>query len=315
MLKMIRDLFYMPRSIMGEPSRQTLIYIKKLVEEIKIIKFKSGTKAFDWTVPNEWSIKDAFIKDMAGKKVLDFKKNLLSVVYYSMPINKWISKKDLLKKIHSDDTLPNAVPYVTSYYQKYWGFCMSKNKKKKLNNKKYFIKIESSFKKGFLEIGEFYKKGKKKQEIFFSTYTCHPSMANDNTASLALQTYLIKYVKEKYKKSNYSYRFVFVPETIGSICYLSKKYKLLKKNMLMGFAISCVGDDKQYSIIKSREGDQLSDKALEASLISKKNLVRYSYLERGSDERQYCYPGIDLPVSGFLFSSASTILAKVPKLS
>ena len=96
MLKMIKDLFYMPRSIMGEPSRQTLIYIKKLVEEIKIIKFKSGTKAFDWTVPNEWSIKDAFIKDMAGKKVLDFKKNLLSVVYYSMPINQWISKKDLL---------------------------------------------------------------------------------------------------------------------------------------------------------------------------------------------------------------------------
>jgi len=131
-------------------------------------------------------------------------------------------------------------------------------------------------------------------------------MANDNTASLALQTYLIKYVKEKYKKSNYSYRFVFVPETIGSICYLSKKYKLLKKNMLMGFAISCVGDDKQYSIIKSREGDQLSDKALEASLISKKNLVRYSYLERGSDERQYCYPGIDLPVSGFCRSRYHT---------
>ena len=131
-------------------------------------------------------------------------------------------------------------------------------------------------------------------------------MANDNTASLALQTHLIKYVKEKYKKSRFSYRFVFIPETIGSICYLSKKYKALKKNMLMGFAISCVGDNKQYSIIQSREGNRLSDKALEASLVNKKNLVRYSYLERGSDERQYCYPGIDLPVSGFCRSRYHT---------
>jgi aminopeptidase-like protein len=306
MLKIINDLFYMPRSIMGEPSRQTLFYIKKLVNEIKILKFRSGTKAFDWIVPEEWNIKDAYIKDIKGKKILDFKKNLLSVVYHSMPINKWINRKDLLEKIHSDDSLPNAVPYVTSYYRKYWGFCMSANQKKKLKSKKYFIKIDSSFKKGFLEIGEYFKRGSKNKEIFFSTYTCHPSMANDNTASLALQIYLIKYVKEKYKKSRFSYRFIFIPETIGSICYLSKKYKVLKKNMLMGFAISCVGDNKQYSIIQSREGGKLSDKALEAALVNKKNLVRYSYLERGSDERQYCYPGIDLPVSGFCRSRYHT---------
>jgi len=284
---------------MGEPSRQTLFYIKKLVNEIKILKFRSGTKAFDWIVPEEWNIKDAYIKDIKGKKILDFKKNLLSVVYHSMPINKWINRKDLLEKIHSDDSLPNAVPYVTSYYRKYWGFCMSANQKKKLKSKKYFIKIDSSFKKGFLEIGEYFKRGSKNKEIFFSTYTCHPSMANDNTASLALQIYLIKYVKEKYKKSRFSYRFIFIPETIGSICYLSKKYKVLKKNMLMGFAISCVGDNKQYSIIQSREGGKLSDKALEAALVNKKNLVRYSYLERGSDERQFNWPGIDIPMTSF----------------
>ena len=183
---------------------------------------------------------------------------------------------------------------------------MSKNQIKKLNDKKYFIKIDSKFKRGYLEIGEYLKKGYKKNEVFFSTYICHPSMANDNIASTALQIELIKYLEQNYKKSKYSYRFVFLPETIGSICYLSKKLKILKKNMLLGFAISCVGDNKQYSIIKSRFGDKLSDSALFSVLKNKKNLKVYSYLDRGSDERQYCYPGIDLPVSGFCRSRFHT---------
>ena len=306
MLKIINDLFYMPRSITGEPIRQTLNYIKKKISKLKIIKFKSGSRAFDWTVPDEWNIRDAYIKNQKGKKILDFKKNFLSIVYHSIPVKKWISKEDLLKKIHYDETISSAVPYVTSYYKKYWGFCMSKNQIKKLNDKKYFIKIDSKFKRGYLEIGEYLKKGYKKNEVFFSTYICHPSMANDNIASTALQIELIKYLEQNYKKSKYSYRFVFLPETIGSICYLSKKLKILKKNMLLGFAISCVGDNKQYSIIKSRFGDKLSDSALFSVLKNKKNLKVYSYLDRGSDERQYCYPGIDLPVSGFCRSRFHT---------
>ena len=306
MLKIINDLFNMPRSITGEPIRQTLKYIKNKTTKLEILKFKSRSKAFDWTVPDEWNIKDAYIKDQKGKKVLDFKKNLLSIVYHSIPVKKWISKKDLLKKIHFDETIASAVPYVTSYYKKYWGFCMSKNQIKKLTSKKYFIKIDSSFKEGYLEVGEYLKKGSQKKEVFFSTYICHPSMANDNIASTALQIELIKYLKQNYKKSKYTYRFVFLPETIGSICYLSKKLKILKKNMLLGFAISCVGDNKQYSIIKSRFGDKLSDSALFSVLKNKKNLKVYSYLDRGSDERQYCYPGIDLPVSGFCRSRFHT---------
>ena len=131
-------------------------------------------------------------------------------------------------------------------------------------------------------------------------------MANDNLSSLALQIYLINYIKKKYPISKYSYKFVFLPETIGSICYLSKNLKTLKKNMLMGFAISCVGDNKQYSIISSREGNKLSDLALKTTLKKEKNVVKYSYLERGSDERQYCYPGVDLPVSGFCRSRFHT---------
>lgn len=306
MIKIIKDLFNMPRSITGRSIRQTLKYIKKNIPNLKIIGFKSGTRVFDWVVPDEWDVKDAYIKDKYGKKIVDFNKNLLSIVYHSTPVNKWISKKDLVKKIHIDHKISNAVPYVTSYYKKDWGFCMSKNKFKKLNNNKYFVHIDSIFKKGKLEIGEYFKKGKSKKEIFFSTYICHPSMANDNLSSLALQIYLINYIKKKYSISKYSYKFVFLPETIGSICYLSKNLKTLKKNMLMGFAISCVGDNKQYSIISSREGNKLSDLALKTTLKKEKNVVTYSYLERGSDERQYCYPGVDLPVSGFCRSRFHT---------
>tara|TARA_B110000967_G_C18898139_1_gene572369 strand:+ start:6 stop:1262 length:1257 start_codon:yes stop_codon:yes gene_type:complete len=306
MMQIIKDLFFMPRSIMGESTRKTLGYIKKKIPKILIIKFKTDSKVFDWKVPEEWDIRDAFIKEPSGKKILDFKKNLLSVVYHSVPIKRWVTKKELIKHIYFDEKLKNAVPYVTSYYKKIWGFCMSKVQISKLNKKKYFINIDSSFKKGFLEVGEFYKKGKKTNEIFFSTYICHPSMANDNLSSVALQTCLIKYLEQKYKNSNYSYRFVFLPETIGSISYLSKKFSVLKKNVIMGFALSCVGDNNQYSIIESREGNKLSDIALNSALINKKNVIKYSYLDRGSDERQYCYPGIDLPVSGFCRSRFHT---------
>jgi len=306
MLEIIKDLFNMPRSITGEPIRKTIKYIKNKIPELNILKFESGAKVFDWIVPEEWNIRDAYIKNEKGEKILDFKKNFLSIVYHSIPVKKWISKKELVKKLHYDETIPSAVPYVTSYYKKYWGFCMSKNNIKKLNKKKYFVHIDSSFKKGHLEIGEYLKTGKKKQEIFFSTYICHPSMANDNIASTALLIEVINYLKKKYGNSKYSYRFVFLPETIGSISYLSKRFKMLKKKMLLGFAISCVGDNKQYSVIKSRNGDKLSDAALFSALKNKKNLKIYSYLERGSDERQYCYPGIDLPVSGFCRSRFHT---------
>ena len=229
MLEIIKDLFNYPRSITGQATRETLKYIAKKVEKLKIIKFRCGSKVYDWKIPDEWNIKDAYIKDEKGKRILDFKKNLLSVVYHSMPIKKWVNKKDLLKKIHTDDYQTNATPYVTSYYKKDWGFCMPKKDISKLNKKKYLIHIDSSFKKGFLEIGEIFKKGKKSKEIFFSTYICHPSMANDNLSSIALQIYLINYLNKNYKKTSFSYRFVFLPETIGSISYLSKKLRILKK--------------------------------------------------------------------------------------
>ena len=229
MLEIIKEIYNKPRTLISPATRETLKYIKSKIGNIKVLYFKTGSKVFDWVIPKEWVIKDAYIKDKKGRKILDFRKNLLSIVYYSTSINKWVSKKELKKNIYFDKKLKNATPYVTSYYKKRWGFCMPKNNYDKLNSARYKIYINSEFVNSKLEVGEKFIRGKKRKEIFFSTYICHPSMANDNLSGIALQTYLINYVQNNYKKNLFSYRFVFLPETIGSIAYLSKKYKQLKK--------------------------------------------------------------------------------------
>ncbi len=306
MIDWAKDLFPICRSITGEGARTTLKYFEKINPELKRLKFKSGTKVFDWKIPKEWNIRNAYIEHESGKKFANFKNNNLHVVGYSKPINVRITKKELIKKIHSIKNQPDAIPYVTSYYNEDWGFCMSENEKKKLPDGKYKVFIDSKFKKGFLDISHALIKGKSKKEIFFSTYICHPSMANDNISSVAVQAFLIKYLKENFKKTKYSYRFVFLPETIGSISYISKRIKTLKKNVIFGFTLSCLGDDKNYSIINSPHGNYLSDYALESALINLKKVKKYSFLERGSDERQYCSPRVNLPITGFAKSKYHT---------
>ena len=299
MLKWAKDLFPLCRSITGVGTQLSLKYFKKLNPEFKIIKFKTGKKIFDWIIPEEWNIKNAYFIDSKGRKYCEFKKNNLHVIGYSTPINKKIDKKILLKHIYTQKSQPNAIPYVTSYYKKRWGFCMSENQKSKLPSGKYRVFIDSNFKKGNLELIEAFIKGKKKDEIFFSSYICHPSMANNELSGPVLLNAILLYLKNKYKKPKYSYRFVLLPETIGSIAYLSKKIKTLKKNMICGFNLTCVGDERKYSYTSSRLGNTLSDDALLASLIGCKNLKKYDFLDRTSDERQYCSPNIDLPLSTF----------------
>ena len=186
------------------------------------------------------------------------------------------------------------------------GFCISENDKKKLPAGKYKVKIDSKLFNGKLEIAEAYIKGKVKKEIFFSTYICHPSMANNETSGIVVLTALLKYLSDNYKNNYYSYRFIFVPETIGSIAYLSKNFKKMKKNIICGLNLSCVGDEKAYSLVKSRFGNSLSDRAIQASLLGFKNFKEYSFLNRGSDERQYCSPGVDLPIASVMRSKYGT---------
>ena len=266
----------------------------------------SDTKVFDWTIPKEWKIREAFIEDEAGEKIIDFKKNNLHVMGYSTPVDTWLSLEELKEHIYTQPDQPNVIPYVTSYYKERWGFCMSQEQKDALKPGKYHAVIDSELFNGVLNYGEVFipsntnssseKDGK--DEIFFSTYVCHPSMANNECSGPALAAALIRYVKDMPKR-RYGYRFIFIPETIGSITYLSQDGHLeyLKKHMLAGFNLSCVGDDKDYSIVESRYGDTLADKALKNILDFHTNghYTKYSFLGRGSDERQFNAPGIELP--------------------
>ena len=304
MIKWAKDLFPLCRSITGLGIQKTLRYFIKLNPEFKILKFPSRKKVFDWIIPDEWNIKDSFLEDKNGKKYCQLKKSNLHVISYSQPIDKTVTKKELLKHIYTRKDQPNSIPYVTSYYKKRWGFCMTENQKKKLPNGKYKVFIDSSLKKGNLEIIEAVKKGASNKEIFFSSYACHPSMVNNELSGPVLLNAIFKYIKQKYKKTKYSYRFVILPETIGSITYINKRIKILKKNIICGFNLTMVGDERGYTVTESRTGKTLSDDAIKASLIGLKNVAYYDFLTgRGSDERQYCSPKVDLPIATFSKSS------------
>ena len=299
MMKWAKDLFPLCRSLTGEGTKKTLRYFKKLNPSFNIIKFSSGKKVFDWVIPDEWNISDAFIEHESGKKFAEFKKNNLHVLGYSIPIDKRLNKSELLKNIHTQKNQPEAIPFVTSYYKKRWGFCMSQKDFNRLPKGKYRALIKSSLKKGSLELMHSKIKGKTKKEIFFSSYVCHPSMANNELSGPVLLNAILLYVKKNYPNSYYSYRFVLLPETIGSIAYISKFKNELKKNVIAGYNLTCVGDRRAYSITNTPSANSLADESLESALLGKNKVKKYSFLQRGSDERQYCSPLVNLPVCSF----------------
>ena len=294
-MTLAKSLWPIHRTIAGPGIRLSLQIIKSYQSLLKIKSIKSGTKVFDWKIPKEWAIKDAWIK-FNNKKIIDYKKNNLHVVGFSSKINRTLELKDLKHRLHFIKKIPNAIPYVTSYYKKYWGFCIQYDDFKKLPKGKYQVFIDSKFTKGNLNYGELVFKGKSKKEILFSTYLCHPSMANNEISGPCVSTFLSKYVKNM-KNRHYTYRFIFVPETIGSIAYISKNFDQMKKNIIAGFNLSCIGDEREYSYISSRSGNTIADQIAKKILFSiDKKFKKYSWLERGSDERQFCSPGVDLPI-------------------
>lgn len=256
----------------------------------------SGTQVFDWSVPKEWNIRNAWIKDSKGNKILDFKDNNLHVVGYSLPVNKKVNLEELKTIIYTQPEQPDAIPYVTSYYKERYGFCMTQNQKNNLKEDNYHIFIDSELKDGSLTYGEIIIPGDSNKEVFLSTYVCHPSMANNELSGPAVAIYLAKWLKSLPKRK-YTYRIIFIPETIGSITYLSKNLKYLKENVIAGFNISCVGDNRTFSYVASRYGNTLADKVAKNVLhFYYPEYKEYSFLKRGSDERQYNAPGVDLPV-------------------
>lgn len=296
MYQLAKKLFPICRSLTGNGVRETLAILKIEYSDLNIYEVPSGTQVFDWTVPKEWNIKDAYIETSNGEKIIDFKENNLYVMGYSNPMDCYLSLDELNKIIYTQPDQPDVIPYVTSYYKERSGFCMSENQKKLLKEDNYHCVIDSELKQGSLTYGEIIIKGETQEEVLLSTYICHPSMANNEVSGPCVTIALAKWIKTL-KKRRYTYRIIFVPETIGSITYLSRNLDIMKKNTIAGFVLSCVGDDRTYSYVETKYGKTLTDKLLENVLgFHYPEYQKYSFLHRGSDERQFNAPGIDLPV-------------------
>ena len=295
MYQLAEELFPICRSITGEGIRYTLNRLKKEVPQIVLHEIPTGTKVFDWVVPKEWEISEAYIEDMKGNRIVDFQKNNLHVVGYSIPIDAIVSGDELQAHLYSLPEHPDWIPYVTSYYKERWGFCVTENSRKKLTDNQYHVVIKSKLFDGSLTYAELLIPGQVSDEIFFSTYACHPSMANNELSGPVVQIELAKLLMSR--KNKYSYRLIWIPETIGSITYLSKNLDYMKEHIIAGYNITCVGDDRAVSYIQSRKGNTIADRAAKNVLkYIAPDYMEYSYLNRGSDERQYNAPGIDLPV-------------------
>ena len=283
---------------MGEGFRKSLDIITKGLHFKKII-FQSGTKVFDWKIPKEWNIDDAYILDPANKKFCEFKKNNLHIVGYSSPVNKILNLKKLKKNLHFLKKLPNAIPYVTSYYKRRWGFCIKYNEFKKLKTGKYKVYINSKFTNGNLVIGEKLIKGKSKKEMLFSSYLCHPSMANNELSGPIVLREICKRLQNK--KLNYSYRFILTSETIGAISYLKKRGNYLKKNLIAGYQLTCLGDKGNFTFKKSKlEHTYTNFLAIKTLQSFKDKFKVIDFFPTGSDERQYNSPKFNLPVGSIM---------------
>jgi aminopeptidase-like protein len=287
------DLYPICRSITGDGIRQTLAAIQDRVP-LRISEVATGTEVFDWTVPKEWNIRDAYIKDGHGKRVVDYRQCNLHILNYSAPIRKKMPLRELRPHLFSIPEHPDWIPYRTSYYQENWGFCLSHNKMLSLEDGEYDVCIDSTLADGHLTYGECYFPGRSTDEVFISCHACHPSLANDNLSGLSVATSLAQLLSGR--ELRYSYRFVFVPGTIGAITWLARNQEKVG-SIRHGLVLTGIGDNGGFHYKKSRRGSTEIDRA--AAHVMKhcgEPAEVLDFSPYGYDERQYCSPGFNLPV-------------------
>jgi len=297
MYQLMVELFPLCRSITGDGVRRTFSILKEVLP-IETHEVPTGTKVFDWTVPKEWNIRDAYIMAPNGTKIVDFNKNNLHVVNYSVPVRDSLNLSELKPHLHTIPEKPDVIPYVTSYYEENWGFCLTHKEYIELPDGKYDVFIDSSIENGHLTYGEFYIEGKTNNEILISSYTCHPSLCNDNLSGVVLAVHLARHLTGL--SLRYSYRFLFLPETIGSIVWLCLNESKLQA-IKHGLVVTCVGDSGGLTYKRSRRGDAEIDKAATNILrISGSDYEILDFFPWGSDERQFCSPAFNLPVGSLM---------------
>jgi aminopeptidase-like protein len=291
--RLIVELFPICRSITGNGVRQTLSRLKQLIP-LAVHEVPSGTQVFDWTVPKEWNIRDAYVKDPSGRKIIDFQKSNLHVLNYSVPVKKTVPLGDLKQHLFTLPDHPDWIPYKTLYYMENWGFCLSHNQLLALEDGEYEVCIDSTLADGSLTYGEYFIPGESKDEILISTHVCHPSLANDNLSGVCTAAFLAKHLTGQ--KLRYSYRFLFIPGTIGAITWLCLNRESVG-NIRHGLVLTGVGDAGEITYKRSRRADAEIDRAVQHVLKHRKAEYRIvDFSPYGYDERQYCSPGFNLPV-------------------
>jgi aminopeptidase-like protein len=297
MHRLVSELYPICRSITGNGVRETLRLVQKHISLV-VHEVPTGTPVFDWTVPKEWNIADAWVKNDRGERVIDFQQSNLHVVGYSVPVRRRVSREELIKHLHTLPDRPEWIPWRTSYYHETWGFCLAHNRLAELTDDAYEVCIDSTLAPGHLTYGEYFLPGETTDEVLLSCHVCHPSLANDNMAGVALAVALAKHLGERPRR--YSYRLLFIPGTIGSIAWLSRN-EAATANIRHGLVLACVGDPGSLTYKKSRRGNAEIDRSVACVLRHAgrpSEIIDFS--PYGYDERQFCSPGFDLPVGCFM---------------